>query len=67
MVKEAGRQLVQELAERGAPLVEVLGEEEYGEQHIAGAINIPLSELTRERAEALGHSRPIVVYCHGCL
>jgi rhodanese-related sulfurtransferase len=66
MVKEAERNQVRELAERGATLIEVLPNEEYEEQHIAGAINIPLSEFSKERAEALKPG-PIVVYCNGAL
>ena len=48
----------------GAPqLVEVLGPEEFEEEHLPGAINIPLKELNRETARSL-RDAPIVVYCN---
>jgi rhodanese-related sulfurtransferase len=37
---------LQELLSRGAQLVEVLPEDEYREEHLPGAINIPLSSWT---------------------
>jgi rhodanese-related sulfurtransferase len=42
----------------------VLLREEYEEEHIAEAINIPLKELNRETAIQLDRSRPVIVYCH---
>ena len=54
---------MQRLLARGATLVEVLPAEEYAEEHIAGAMNIPLKELRRE-ADGIARSDPIVVYCH---
>jgi rhodanese-related sulfurtransferase len=48
----------------GAQLVEVLPEADYRQEHLPGAVNIPLAELTAERAEAdLDPDRPVVVYC----
>jgi rhodanese-related sulfurtransferase len=47
----------------GAQLVEVLPEQEYGEGHLPGAINLPLRQLTAERAAVLDRGRPVVVYC----
>jgi rhodanese-related sulfurtransferase len=47
----------------GAQLVEVLPEQEYREGHLPGAINLPLKQLTAERAAALDRKRPVVVYC----
>jgi rhodanese-related sulfurtransferase len=44
-------------------LVEVLPREEYEAEHIAGAINIPLKELTRETAARLDPDRAVIVYC----
>ena len=58
------RDRVQQLAADGALLVEVLAPEEYNREHLAGAINLPLSKLTRESAsEKLPGGRPIIVYC----
>jgi rhodanese-related sulfurtransferase len=47
----------------GAQLVEVLPREEYDEEHLPGAINIPLKELDRDSAAQLDKARPVVVYC----
>ena len=52
------------MAEEAGQLVEVLPAKEFGEEHIAGAINIPLKELTRETAARLDPGRPVIVYCH---
>jgi rhodanese-related sulfurtransferase len=52
-----------ELLAAGAQLVESLPEEEYEEGHLPGAINLPLKQLTAERAAALDPQRPVVVYC----
>ena len=54
---------VRRLADEGAQLVEVLPRDEYREQHLPGAINIPLKELDRRSIARLDHDRPIVVYC----
>ena len=55
------RRLVQE--ER-AQLVDVLPREEYEEEHIPRAINIPLKELDRETIARLNRDAPVIVYCH---
>lgn len=47
-----------------ALLVEVLPEPEYREEHLPGAINIPLKTLTAEAVSALDRSSPVIVYCH---
>lgn len=54
---------VQRLLAEGAQLVEVLPEREYGEEHIQGAINIPLKKLGRETTARLDRDRPVIVYC----
>ena len=46
----------------GAQLVEVLPRDEYEEEHIAGAINLPLKELPA-LAGSLDPSKPVIVYC----
>ncbi|HZP27023.1 MAG TPA: rhodanese-like domain-containing protein [Dehalococcoidia bacterium] len=51
------------LLEQGAQLVEVLPEKEYREQHLPGAIHIPLTKLTPQAAAALDRNRPVIVYC----
>jgi rhodanese-related sulfurtransferase len=55
------RRLVQE---EGAQLVEVLPREEYEEEHLPGAVNIPLKELDRETTARLPRDAPVIVYCH---
>jgi rhodanese-related sulfurtransferase len=54
---------LEELMERGAQVVEVLGEDDYAPAHLPGAINLPLRKLDEQRAAVLDHSRPVVVYC----
>jgi rhodanese-related sulfurtransferase len=55
------RRLVQE---EGAQLVDVLPREEYEDEHLPRAINIPLKELDGETIEQLGRDAPVIVYCH---
>jgi rhodanese-related sulfurtransferase len=50
------------LEEEDAQLVEVLPREEYEDEHLPGAINIPLRDIEAE-PERLDPSRPVVVYC----
>jgi rhodanese-related sulfurtransferase len=43
---------------------EVLPEGEYEEEHLPGAIHLPLKTLTRSAAlDALDPARPVIVYC----
>jgi rhodanese-related sulfurtransferase len=60
--KGIDRNEVQRLLSEGAQLVEALPREEYEEEHLPGALNIPLKEL-REGAARLDRSRPLIVYC----
>ena len=50
--------------EEGAQLVDVLPREEYEEEHLPGAINIPLKELDREMIARLNREASVIVYCH---
>jgi rhodanese-related sulfurtransferase len=52
------------LLEDGAHLVDVLLREEYEDEHLPGAISIPLKELNRETSARLRHDVPVIVYCH---
>ena len=63
MPAEIDRRTVQELRARGAQLVEVLPREEYDEEHLPGALNIPLRRLDTEAGRQLDPSRPVIVYC----
>jgi rhodanese-related sulfurtransferase len=59
------RQEVQRLhAAEHAQLVEVLPAAEYEDEHLPGAINIPLKELDRETTRPLDHGRPVIAYCY---
>ena len=54
---------LRELVADGAQLVEVLPEQEFEEEHLPGAINLPLKKLNAESAEVLDRARPVIVYC----
>ena len=47
-----------------AQLVEVLPPDEYDDEHLPGAINIPLKALDRETTRRLDRNRPVIVYCY---
>ena len=44
-------------------LVEVLPEAEYADEHIQGAVSIPLKTLDAETTAQLDKRNPVVVYC----
>ena len=50
--------------EEQAQLVEVLPKENYEDEHLPGAINIPLKTLDRETTGQLDRNRPVIVYCY---
>jgi rhodanese-related sulfurtransferase len=52
------------LSDEDAQLVEVLPQAEFEDEHLPGAINIPLKELDAETARRLERGRPVVVYCN---
>ncbi len=52
------------LAEENGQLVEVLPPDEYEDEHLPGAINIPLKTLDPETTRRLDRERPVIVYCH---
>jgi rhodanese-related sulfurtransferase len=57
------RRRVQQLLDEGAQLAEVLPREEYEDEHLRGAIHLPLKKLTEESCRSLDHGRPVIVYC----
>ena len=63
MPKGIRRDEVERLLSEGAQLVEVLPREEYEEEHLPGALNIPLPRLDKEARERLDPNRPVIVYC----
>ena len=52
------------LAEEAAQLVEVLPEAEFEDEHLPGAINIPLKQLDHGRVRQLERVRPVIAYCY---
>lgn len=57
------RDEVRRLTEAGAQLVEVLPKDEFEDEHLPGAISLPLKALTAETSAVLDKSRPVIVYC----
>jgi len=52
------------MSEEGALLLEVLPEDEYREEHLPGAMNIPLKALNAKAVASIDRLRPIIVYCN---
>jgi rhodanese-related sulfurtransferase len=63
MPKDIGIDEMRRLVEESAQLVEVLPPREYEEEHLPGAINIPLKTLDQSSTAQLDKDRPVVVYC----
>jgi phage shock protein E len=63
MATAIGLEQLQELIDRGAQVVEVLGKDDYAPVHLPGAVNLPLRELDAQHAAVLDRTRPVVVYC----
>ena len=55
--------LQQMLTSQNVQLIEVLPPREYEEEHLPGALNIPLKSFTPETLSQLDRNRPVVVYC----
>ena len=47
----------------GAQLVDVLPHETFLQEHLPGAVNVPLAEIATA-PERLDPHRPVVVYCY---
>ncbi len=67
MPTEVDRHQVQQLLAKGAQLVDVMAASEWDESHIAGAVHVPLKELSELAAERLDASRPVITYCYDSL
>ena len=63
MLRTIRRHELQRLMEEGAQLVEVLPPDDYEDEHLPGAINIPLRRVDVEAPERLDRTRAVVVYC----
>jgi rhodanese-related sulfurtransferase len=57
------RDELQRLLADGAQLVDVLPADEFVEEHLPGAISLPLKQLDAETARRFDRARQIVVYC----
>ncbi len=67
MAQSVTQDQVRDLMEDGAQLVEVLPKEEYEQEHLMGALNIPLKQLALDTVAGLDKARPVIVYCHDFL
>jgi rhodanese-related sulfurtransferase len=52
-----------DLVAGGAALVDVLPETIYRQEHVPGALSMPLATFRPERLAGFDRSAPIVVYC----
>ena len=52
------------LREERAQLVEVLPPDEYEDEHLPAAINLPLKTLDAEATRQLDPQRSVIVYCY---
>jgi rhodanese-related sulfurtransferase len=64
MTVSVDRDGVGRLLAEGAELVEVLPADEYEDEHLPGAVNIPLKELAERAPRELDRAQPVVVYCY---
>jgi rhodanese-related sulfurtransferase len=64
MIKQVVYARLRELLDTDAQLVDVLPEREYAEEHLPGAINIPLKTLDAATTAQLDKTKAVVVYCH---
>lgn len=63
MPRGIDRDEVRRLLAQGAQLVEVLPSPEYEEDHLPGAIHLPLRHIDKRAAGVLDRGRPVIVYC----
>jgi rhodanese-related sulfurtransferase len=63
MPKDVGLDEMRRLVGEGAQVVEVLPRREYDEEHLPGAVSVPLKTLNEATAAQLDKKRAVVVYC----
>ena len=63
MPTEINLDALDRLLASGAQLIEVLPAKEYDEEHLRGAISIPLKTLDAATVASLDRGRAVVVYC----
>ncbi len=51
------------LAAKTATMIDVLPPKIYSEEHLPGAINVPLETFTPDAVSGFDRAKPIVVYC----
>jgi len=61
--KRVDAQRAQRLLRRRVQVVDVLPSSVFAEEHLPGAINVPLETLDETRVEDLDRDRPLLVYC----
>lgn len=63
MPSNASREDVQRLLREGALLIDALPEHAYAEEHIEGAINLPIGKIERQSVAGFDRERAVIVYC----
>ena len=63
MPEDVGLAEMRRLVDERAQVVEVLPPREYAEEHLPGAVNIPLKSLNEATAAQLDTHHRVVVYC----
>ena len=58
------RDRVQQLLQQSARLIEVLPEDEFEDEHLPGAINIPLKAIDADSVRRLDAGLPVIAYCY---
>ena len=64
MPSEIHRNDVRRLVEAGAQVVEALPPQEYEDEHLPGAVSIPLKQMNAATTARLRRDAPVIVYCH---
>ena len=52
-----------QLLDQGAQFVDVLLASIFVQEHLPGAVSVPLETLTSASVDVLDRSKPVVVYC----
>lgn len=52
-----------QLLDQGAQFVDVLPASIFVQEHLPGAVSVPLETLTSASVDVLDRSKPVVVYC----
>lgn len=63
MPTSIGTDELRRVLEGGAQLVDVMPAAEFAEEHLPGAVNLPLKDLDAAATAELEPARPVVVYC----